>query len=261
MADLINFLARISKPRARRLIISSFISRGPAPLHMGEIESLMNLKTLAAIAMISIALSGCAGQTLHHCMPDETLVVRFDGASTQCVAAGFVTNGAARAPPNNHPSSLEPHDEHGGPGEPGWNTSGLASGAPVAGTEIPLQRSAGGSYYLPVTVNQTLSVPFALDTGADVVQIPLDVYLVLKRNGTINPSDGRGFGIIETADGSPHKQPRFVIHELKVGDRVVTDVLGTVSPNPATAPLLGQSFLARLGSYTIDNQRHVLTLG
>ena len=215
---------------------------------MGEMESLMNLKTLTAIAMIGIALSGCAGQI--HCMPGET-----------CLAAGSVTNGAARFFPDNHPSSLEPHDEHGGPGEPGWNTRGLASGTPVAGTEIPLQRSAGGSYYLPVTVNQTLSVPFALDTGAEAVQIPLDVYLVLTRNGTINPSDGRGFATMRTADGSSHKEPLFVIHELKVGNRIVTDVIGTVSPNPNTDPLLGQSFLARLGSYTIDNQRHVLTLG
>jgi predicted aspartyl protease len=66
--------------------------------------------------------------------------------------------------------------------------------------------------------------------------------------------------MIGTAEGSVHKQPRFVIHELKVGDRIITDVLATVSPT-GTDPLLGQSFLARLGSYTIDNQRHVLRLG
>jgi predicted aspartyl protease len=109
-------------------------------------------------------------------------------------------------------------------------------------------------------VNQTLSVPFALDTGAELVQIPLDVYLVLRRNGTISPSDERGAVIITTADGSSHKQPRFIIHELKVGDRIVTNVLGIVSL-PNTVPLLGQEFLVRLGSYTIDNRRHVLTLG
>jgi len=135
-----------------------------------------------------------------------------------------------------------------------------AAPKPMTRTEIPLHRSAGGSYYLPVTVIQTLSVPFALDTGSELIQIPLDVYLVLKRNGTISSGDERGSGAIITADGSSHKEPRFVIHELKVGDRVVTDVLGTVSP-ANSVPLLGEEFLARLGSYTIDNQRHVLTLG
>jgi predicted aspartyl protease len=125
--------------------------------------------------------------------------------------------------------------------------------------EVTLQATPGGSYYLPVMVNRTLSVPFALDTGSEPVQIPLDVYLVLMRNGSISPSDGRGSVTLINADGSSRKAQRFVIHELKVGDRIVTNVLGTVS-SPDTTPLLGQSFLRRLGSYTIDNQRHVLKL-
>jgi predicted aspartyl protease len=123
-----------------------------------------------------------------------------------------------------------------------------------------LQASNGGTYYLPVTVNETLSVPFALDTGSEGIQIPLDVYLVLMRKGSVSPSDGRGSVMVGTADGSLHRQPRFVIHEIRVGDRIITDVLATVS-STGTDPLLGQSFLKRLGSYTIDNQRHVLTLG
>jgi clan AA aspartic protease (TIGR02281 family) len=131
---------------------------------------------------------------------------------------------------------------------------------PMARAEIPLQASDGGSYYLPVTINQTLSVPFLLDTGAEGLQIPFDVYLVLMRKGGVSPSDARGFATVITADGGRHKQPRFMIHELKVGDRIITDVLATVSAT-GTDLLLGQSFLARLGSYTIDNQRHVLTLG
>ena len=127
-------------------------------------------------------------------------------------------------------------------------------------TEIPLQASRGGSDYLPVTINQSISVPFALDTGSEPVQIPLDVYLVLMRKGSVSPSDGRDAVTVVNADGSLRKAPRFVIHELKVGDRTVTDVLATVSPT-GTDALLGQSFLKRLGSYSIDNQRHVLTLG
>jgi predicted aspartyl protease len=103
-------------------------------------------------------------------------------------------------------------------------------------------------------------VPFLLDTGAEGLQIPFDVYLVLMRKGGVSPGDERGFVMVGTADGSLHKQPRFLIHELRVDDRIITGVLATVSAT-GTEPLLGQSFLARLGSYTIDNQRHVLTLG
>jgi len=146
--------------------------------------------------------------------------------------------------------------------DPNWQTSGvpLSTPSPMTHTEVTLQASPGSSYYLPVMVNRTLSVPFALDTGSEPVQIPLDACLVLMRNGSISPSDGRGSVTLINADGSSRKAQRFVIHELKVGDRIVTNVLGTVS-SPDNTPLLGQSFLRRLGSYTIDNQRHVPTLG
>jgi predicted aspartyl protease len=92
------------------------------------------------------------------------------------------------------------------------------------------------------------------------LQIPIDVYLVMARKGSVTPSDGRGTVTVMMADGSTHEERRVLIHELKVGDTIVTDVLATVSPI-GSDPLLGQSFLARLGSYTIDNHRHVLTLG
>jgi clan AA aspartic protease (TIGR02281 family) len=130
----------------------------------------------------------------------------------------------------------------------------------MARTEVALQSSTGGGYYLPVTINQTLWVPFVLDTGASGVQIPFDVYLVMARKGSVSANDARGTVTVSMADGSTHEEPRVLIHELKVGDTIVTDVLATVGPI-GTDPLLGQSFLARLGSYTIDNQRHVLTLG
>ena len=197
----------------------------------------MKIKTILRVTATAITLTACAP------------VVYQPSAYT------------VSGPVDNHPSSPGPHSGHGGPGEPDRETAGLGYDArPTARSEIPLQASRGGSYYLPVTVNETLSVPFLLDTGAEGLQIPLDVYLVLMRQGSIRPSDRRGSVIVKTADGSVHEQPRVVIHELRVGDRIVTDVLTTVS-STRTDALLGQSFLARLGSYTIDNRRHVLTLG
>ena len=125
-------------------------------------------------------------------------------------------------------------------------------------TEIALE-SADGGWRLPVTVNQTLTVPFVLDTGAQSIQIPSDVYSVLQRQGKISPEDFRGTTPVVMADGSEHKENCFLIHELKVSDRTISNIRGCVSP-AGSDPLLGQAFLERLGGYRVDNQRHVLTL-
>jgi hypothetical protein len=51
----------------------------------------------------------------------------------------------------------------------------------------------------------------------------------------------------------------FRIRSLKVGDQVLENVLGSEAPASAIL-LLGQSFLSRFRSWSIDNQRKVLVL-
>jgi predicted aspartyl protease len=122
-------------------------------------------------------------------------------------------------------------------------------------------RPSGPSFLnkTPVLINQNLSVPFVLDTGSFSVQIPDDVYSVMQRQGTIKPEDALGTVSVRVADGSIHNEEKFLLRNVKVGDKILTDILATVSPT-GTDPLLGQSFLDRLGRYTIDNHRHVLIL-
>jgi hypothetical protein len=49
------------------------------------------------------------------------------------------------------------------------------------------------------------------------------------------------------------------LHEVKVGDHVVRNVIANVVPIKGD-PLLGQSFLSELQAWAIDNDRHVLIL-
>jgi predicted aspartyl protease len=51
----------------------------------------------------------------------------------------------------------------------------------------------------------------------------------------------------------------FRIQKLKVGNRVIEDVVATIG-NIEGSLLLGQSFLSKLNSWSINNQRHVLIL-
>jgi predicted aspartyl protease len=61
------------------------------------------------------------------------------------------------------------------------------------------------------------------------------------------------------ADGSTVPSEQFIIRSLKIGDRMVENVTGSIAP-VAGSLLLGQSFLGRFHSWSIDNQREALVL-
>jgi TPR repeat protein len=127
---------------------------------------------------------------------------------------------------------------------------------PAISETIQLQRESG-TYMVPVRINETVILPFVVDSGAAEVSIPTDVFLTLLRSGTVKQSDFVGSGKYVLADGSEQSSDRFILHEVKVGDHVIRNVVANVAPVKGD-PLLGQSFLSKLPAWTIDNQRHAL---
>jgi len=125
-------------------------------------------------------------------------------------------------------------------------------------TEIRLRRK-GGTFDVPVTINDTVTIPFAIDSGSSDVSVSADVLQKLIQSGTVSKADFLGKQTYHLADGSRVSSDTFRIHSLKVGDREVRDVIGSVT-NDADSLLLGQSFLTRFRSWSIDNQRGVLLL-
>lgn len=125
--------------------------------------------------------------------------------------------------------------------------------------EIPLEKR-GGVYKLPVRINGVLTLKFILDTGASEVNIPADVASTLLRTGTITQSDFLPGKFYELADGSIQKGSRFNIRELDIGGMKISQVPASIGPANGSL-LLGQSFLGRLKSWSLDNQRHVLIIG
>ena len=47
----------------------------------------------------------------------------------------------------------------------------------------------GGVYKLPVRINDAVTLPFIVDSGAAEVSIPADVFLVLLRGKTVSKAD------------------------------------------------------------------------
>jgi hypothetical protein len=125
-------------------------------------------------------------------------------------------------------------------------------------TEVVLTRG-GGTFEVPVIINGALQLNFTIDSGAAVVIIPADVMLTLRRTGTLRDADILGKATYTLADGSQTSGLRFRIRSLKVGDRVLQDVEGGSAPITG-GMLLGQSFLRRFRSWSMDNARGVLVL-
>ncbi len=120
---------------------------------------------------------------------------------------------------------------------------------------VPMQRR-GGMYVVPVLINDAITLDFIVDSGAADVRIPADVVMTLMRTGSLTASDFLGQKTYVLADGSTVPSQTFRIRSLKVGNKVLENVNGSTSVK--SFPLLGQSFLGRFKSWSVDNNKHVL---
>jgi hypothetical protein len=120
-------------------------------------------------------------------------------------------------------------------------------------------KGSGGTFLVPVTINGEITLNFTIDSGASDVSIPADVVSTLMRTGSLQSSDFFGEEKYRLADGSIVPSPTFNIRSLKVGDRLLKNVKGSVASAKGSL-LLGQSFLSRFNSWSIDNKRQVLIL-
>jgi hypothetical protein len=108
-------------------------------------------------------------------------------------------------------------------------------------------------------INDAIKLKFTVDSGASDVSIPADVVMTLVRAGTISQDDFIGDRTFTLADGSTVPSAEFRIRSLQVGSLVMRDVVASIADARGQL-LLGQSFLTRLSSWSIDNQRHVLLI-
>jgi clan AA aspartic protease (TIGR02281 family) len=117
----------------------------------------------------------------------------------------------------------------------------------------------GGIFVVPVEINGAITLDFGVDSGASIVTVPADVFSTLTRTGTIKNSDIIGQQTNVMADGRTSQSLTFMIRSLKVANKVVGNVKASVTPARGDL-LLGQSFLERFKSWSIDNTKHQLLL-
>ncbi len=145
------------------------------------------------------------------------------------------------------------------PGQAGPGAASTArTAAPAGSVSVPVQRQ-GGTFTVPAEVNGRVTLRFVIDSGASDVSIPSDVVSGLLSSGALSRADFLGRRDYVLADGSRISAETFRIRSLRVGGRVVEDVTATVG-NLSSPFLLGQSFLRRLKSWSIDNTSETLVL-
>ena len=116
-----------------------------------------------------------------------------------------------------------------------------------------------GTFKIPVRINGVLELQFTVDSGTSDVTIPVDVVTTLIRTGTIRDTDFVGEQTYRLADGSTIRSRTFRLRQLQVGDRTITNVLGSVASVNGSL-LLGQSFLSRFQRVSFDYGQGVLVL-
>jgi hypothetical protein len=124
--------------------------------------------------------------------------------------------------------------------------------------EVQIERR-DDTYRVPVRINDTITLPFLLDTGASDLVIPADVARTLIRAGALASGDFVGKSRYRLANGSEVVGDVVVLHQVQVGEDPVSNVTASISPLQGE-PLLGQSFLSKFGAVTVDYKRLVLIL-
>jgi hypothetical protein len=133
----------------------------------------------------------------------------------------------------------------------------LFSGAAYS-ESIPLIH-AHGTLQVPVVINGKVSLDFTIDSGATDVSIPASVFSNLIRDGIVSSEDFLDKRMYKLADGSGEISQRFRVRSLRVGKLEVRDVIASVGDSGGLL-LLGQSFLSRLKSWSIDNEQQALLI-
>jgi predicted aspartyl protease len=106
---------------------------------------------------------------------------------------------------------------------------------------------------------ETAKYNFTVDSGASDVSVPADVALTLYGTGTLIDSDFLGTAAYMLADGSTIPSARFIIRALQVGNRTIHNVEASIAD--VNGPLLlGERFLTRFHSWSIDNSKNALIL-
>jgi clan AA aspartic protease (TIGR02281 family) len=110
-----------------------------------------------------------------------------------------------------------------------------------------------------VAIDGVCCASFIVDSGASDVSVSPVLFVAMEKGGHISDADMIDVVKYRTANGVTEGL-RFRMPPMTVGGHTVYGVIGSVSVS-SNSLLLGQSFLKKFRSWTIDNDSSELVLG
>jgi clan AA aspartic protease (TIGR02281 family) len=116
-----------------------------------------------------------------------------------------------------------------------------------------------GAFVVPVMLNGVITAKFIVDSGAADVSITEDMVSALMKSGTMTSADLLGTKTYMLADGTMLQGKIYRMASVRIGGTVLENVTVRIAPGDSSL-LLGQSFLRRLKSWSLDNARQVMII-
>ena len=116
-----------------------------------------------------------------------------------------------------------------------------------------------GAFVVPVVLNDVLTAKFIVDSGAADVSITEDMVSALMKSGTMTGADLLGDKAYMLADGTMLQGKIYRMAKVRIGGMVMENVTVRIA-SANSSLLLGQSFVRRLKSWSLDNARQVLII-
>lgn len=125
-------------------------------------------------------------------------------------------------------------------------------------SEIPFTKE-GGVCKVKCNING-LPLHFVFDTGASDVSISMVEATFMMKNGYLSKNDVMGKEHYVDANGNVTEGTILNLRNVYLGDLSLENVKASVVRNQKAPLLLGQSVLARLGKFEVDNENRVLKI-
>jgi len=115
-----------------------------------------------------------------------------------------------------------------------------------------------GVYEIPTEING-VPMHFIFDTGAGLISMSTAEAIFLYKQGKLTDADALGNADFMDANGNVSEGLIVNLREVKVGNKVLTDVKASIVPNLKAPLLFGQSALEQFGKVSIDYPNEQIT--
>lgn len=126
------------------------------------------------------------------------------------------------------------------------------------GTNTVKMEKQNGVYMIPVDING-VSMHFIFDTGASMISISSTEAIFLYKQGKLTAEDILGKTNFMDANGDISEGTIIVFREVRIGNKLLTNVQASIVNNLEAPILMGQSALEKFGKISIDYKNNEIS--